>query len=59
MWCILCFFVQYLCKLWVVFGTKGGRPRQTVILYGKPCIAYTKRELAGHCGRLIDKPPVR
>ncbi|PHM30171.1 integrase domain-containing protein [Xenorhabdus innexi] len=45
----------------VVFGTKGGRPRQTVILDRqalKQAIAYAEREQAGRSGRLIDKPTI-
>ncbi|KLU15822.1 MULTISPECIES: integrase domain-containing protein [Xenorhabdus] len=46
----------------VVFGTKGGRPRQTVILDRdalRQAIAYAEREQAECSGKLIDKPTVR
>ncbi|WP_416776419.1 integrase domain-containing protein [Xenorhabdus budapestensis] len=42
----------------VVFGTKGGRPRQTVILDREAlqhAIAYAEREQTGRGGKLIDK----
>ncbi|MDE1480161.1 integrase domain-containing protein [Xenorhabdus bovienii] len=45
----------------IVFGTKGGRPRQTVILDREAlqnAIAYAKREQAERSGRLIDKPTI-
>ncbi|MDE9536721.1 integrase domain-containing protein [Xenorhabdus bovienii] len=45
----------------IVFGTKGGRPRQTVILDREAlqyAIAYAEREQAGRSGRLIDKPTI-
>lgn len=45
----------------VVFGTKGGRPRQTVILDREAlqyAIAYAECEQAGRSGRLIDKPTI-
>ncbi|MDE1488969.1 integrase domain-containing protein [Xenorhabdus bovienii] len=45
----------------VVFGTKGGRPRQTVILDRNAlqhAIAYAEREQAERSGRLIDKPTI-
>ncbi|MBD2782754.1 integrase domain-containing protein [Xenorhabdus szentirmaii] len=45
----------------VVFGTKGGRPRQTVILDRKAlqhAIAYAEREQAERSGKLIDKPTI-
>ncbi|MDC9598806.1 integrase domain-containing protein [Xenorhabdus sp. XENO-2] len=45
----------------VVFGTKGGRPRQTAILDREAlqhAIAYAEREQAGRSGRLIDKPTI-
>ncbi|MBC8950566.1 integrase domain-containing protein [Xenorhabdus sp. TS4] len=45
----------------VVFGTKGGRPRQTVILDREAlqhAIAYAEREQAGRSGKLIDKPTI-
>ncbi|MDC9589534.1 integrase domain-containing protein [Xenorhabdus sp. XENO-10] len=48
-------------SVWVVFGTKGGRPRQTVILDREAlqhAIAYAEREQAGHSGKLIDKPTI-
>ncbi|MDE1476107.1 integrase domain-containing protein [Xenorhabdus bovienii] len=45
----------------VVFGTKGGRPRQTVILDRvalQHAIAYAERERAERGGKLIDKPTI-
>ncbi|WP_426576152.1 integrase domain-containing protein [Xenorhabdus stockiae] len=45
----------------VVFGTKGGRPRQTVILDREAlqhAIAYAEREQTGRGGKLIDKPTI-
>ncbi|MDC9606430.1 integrase domain-containing protein [Xenorhabdus griffiniae] len=45
----------------VVFGTKGGRPRQTVILDRaalQHAIAYAEREQARRSGKLIDKPTI-
>ncbi|MBC8949981.1 integrase domain-containing protein [Xenorhabdus sp. TS4] len=45
----------------VVFGTKGGRPRQTVILDREAlqhAIAYAEREQARRSGKLIDKPTI-
>ncbi|MCG3471139.1 integrase domain-containing protein [Xenorhabdus bovienii] len=45
----------------VVFGTKGGRPRQTIILDREAlqhAIAYAECEQAGRSGRLIDKPTI-
>ncbi|PHM72077.1 integrase domain-containing protein [Xenorhabdus sp. KJ12.1] len=45
----------------VVFGTKGGRPRQTLILNREAlqhAIAYAECEQAGRSGKLIDKPTV-
>ncbi|CDG22213.1 putative integrase [Xenorhabdus poinarii G6] len=45
----------------VVFGTKGGRPRQTVILDRAAlyhAIDYAERAKAGRSGRLIDKPTI-
>ncbi|AOM41012.1 integrase domain-containing protein [Xenorhabdus hominickii] len=45
----------------VVFGTKGGRLRQTVILDREALqhsIAYAEREQAGRSGKLIDKPRI-
>ncbi|MEQ1966493.1 integrase domain-containing protein [Xenorhabdus nematophila] len=45
----------------VVFGTKGGRPRQTLIRDREAlqhAIAYAEREQAGHSGKLIDKPTI-
>ncbi|CBJ80618.1 putative integrase [Xenorhabdus bovienii str. Jollieti] len=45
----------------IVFGTKGGRPRQTVILDRVAlhhAIDYAEREQAGRSGRLIDKPTI-
>ncbi|MBE8597835.1 integrase domain-containing protein [Xenorhabdus sp. BG5] len=45
----------------VVFGTKGGRPRQTAILDRaalQHAIAYAEREQAGRSGKLIDKPTI-
>ncbi|SFN39909.1 integrase domain-containing protein [Xenorhabdus japonica] len=48
-------------SVWVVFGTKGGRPRQTVILDRKAlqhAIAYAEREQAERSGKLIDKPTI-
>ncbi|MDE9493717.1 integrase domain-containing protein [Xenorhabdus bovienii] len=45
----------------VVFGTKGGRPRQTLILDRaalQHAIAYAECEQAGRNGKLIDKPTV-
>ncbi|CDL85247.1 integrase domain-containing protein [Xenorhabdus szentirmaii] len=45
----------------VVFGTKGGRPRQTVILDREAlqqAIAYAEREQAECSGRLINKPKI-
>ncbi|MBD2806408.1 integrase domain-containing protein [Xenorhabdus sp. ZM] len=45
----------------VVFGTKGGRPRQTVILDREAlqqAIAYAECGQAEHSGRLIDKPTI-
>ncbi|MBD2811447.1 integrase domain-containing protein, partial [Xenorhabdus sp. Vera] len=45
----------------VVFGTKGGRPRQTVILDREAlqhAIAYAEREQTGRSSKLIDKPTI-
>ncbi|OTA18064.1 DNA-binding protein [Xenorhabdus vietnamensis] len=45
----------------VVFGTKGGRPRQTVILDREAlqhAIAYAEREQTGRGSKLIDKPTI-
>ncbi|CDL79336.1 integrase domain-containing protein [Xenorhabdus cabanillasii] len=45
----------------VVFGTKGGRPRQTVILDRAAlyhAIDYAERAKAERSGRLIDKPTI-
>ncbi|PHM47645.1 integrase domain-containing protein [Xenorhabdus miraniensis] len=45
----------------VVFGTKGGRSRQTLILDRgalQHAIAYAECEQAGRSGKLIDKPTV-
>ncbi|WP_426576261.1 integrase domain-containing protein [Xenorhabdus stockiae] len=45
----------------VVFGTKGGRPRQTTILDRaalQHAIAYAEQELAGRSGKLIDKATI-
>ncbi|MEX0446268.1 integrase domain-containing protein [Xenorhabdus sp. SGI246] len=45
----------------VVFGTKGGRPRQTTILDRaalQNAIAYAEREQVGRSGKLIDKPTI-
>ncbi|MBE8596288.1 integrase domain-containing protein [Xenorhabdus sp. BG5] len=45
----------------VVFGTKGGRPRQTLILDREAlqhAIAYAECEQTGRSGKLIDKPTV-
>ncbi len=47
--------------MWVVFGTKGGRPRQTVILDRaalQDAIAYAEREQAEYSSKLIDKPTI-
>ncbi|WP_262947498.1 integrase domain-containing protein [Xenorhabdus indica] len=45
----------------VIFGTKGGRPRQTTILDRaalQHAIAYAEREQAERGGKLIDKPTI-
>ncbi|MDE9557221.1 integrase domain-containing protein [Xenorhabdus bovienii] len=45
----------------IVFGTKGGRPRQTVILDRETlqnAIAYAEHEQTELSGRLIDKPTI-
>ncbi|MEQ1977486.1 integrase domain-containing protein [Xenorhabdus sp. SGI240] len=45
----------------VIFGTKGGRPRQTTILDRaalQHAIAYAVREQAERGGKLIDKPTI-
>ncbi|MBD2786475.1 integrase domain-containing protein [Xenorhabdus sp. DI] len=45
----------------IVFGTKGGRPRQTVILDRAAlyhAIDYAERAKAERSGRLIDKPTI-
>ncbi|WP_416777281.1 integrase domain-containing protein [Xenorhabdus budapestensis] len=45
----------------VVFGTKGGRPRQMVILDREAlqyAIAYAEREQTGRGGKLIDKATI-
>ncbi|CDH18970.1 putative integrase [Xenorhabdus bovienii str. kraussei Quebec] len=45
----------------IVFGTKGGRSRQTVILDREAlqqAIAYAERELIRRNGRLINKPTI-
>ncbi|PHM63327.1 integrase domain-containing protein [Xenorhabdus ishibashii] len=45
----------------VVFGTKGGHPRPTVILDRAAlqyAIAYAEREMHPHSGKLIDKPTI-
>ncbi|AKH63998.1 MULTISPECIES: integrase domain-containing protein [Photorhabdus] len=45
----------------VIFGTKGGRPRQTTILDRaalQHTIAYAEREQAERGGKLIDKPTI-
>ncbi|MEQ1962745.1 integrase domain-containing protein [Xenorhabdus khoisanae] len=45
----------------VIFGTKGGRPRQTAILDRaalQHAIAYAEREQAERGGKLIDKPTI-
>ena len=46
----------------VVFGSKGGRPRDTVILDRealKYAISYAEKVMAENNGKLIDKPNIR
>lgn len=46
----------------VVFGTKGGRPRDTVILDRdalKYAISYAEKVIQENNGKLIDKPDIR
>ncbi len=49
-------------RLTVVFGTKGGRPRQTLVLNREAVTDAVNRALSittTHNGRLIDKPDLR